>query len=99
MIPLSPLRLPSDATPQLARTYLIIHDTRVKKLDGKSPGVLNQVWRAALTMTGQECLYGGPQSKDELVGAIIDIEFPDASRAREIYHEWVLSKQPAIGQE
>jgi hypothetical protein len=99
MIPLSPLRLPSDATPQLARTYLLIHDTRVQKLDSKTPDVLNRVWREGLRMSGAECLYGGPQSKDELVNYIADMEFPDAARAREIYHTWVLDRQPAIGQE
>jgi hypothetical protein len=50
-------------------------------------------------MNGMECLMGGPQSKDELVNYIADMEFPDAARAREIYHTWVLDRQPAIGQE
>lgn len=99
MIPLSPLRLPSDATHETARAYLLIHDTRVVKLDSKTPDVLNSVWRQGLAMTGAECLMGGPQSKDELVGAIADMEFPDAARAREIYHEWKLDRLPAIGQE
>jgi hypothetical protein len=99
VIPLSPLRLPSDATPQLARTYLLVHDTRVQKLDSKTPDVLNRVWREGLHMNGMECLMGGPQSKDELVNYIADMEFPDAARAREIYHAWALTRQPAIGQE
>jgi hypothetical protein len=94
MIPLSPLRLPSDATHETARTYLLVHDTRVKKLDSRSPEVLNQVWREGLRMSGKECLMGGPQSKDELVNYIADMEFPDAARAREIYHMWLLTPKP-----
>lgn len=100
MRPLSPLRLPADAPPQVARAYLLTHDTRVQRVDRLSDQSLKLMWQAEMQMNGLTSLMGGPESHDELVNYIADMEFPDAARAREIYHGWVMSgKQPALGQE
>ena len=83
-----------------ARAYILHHDQRVKMLDRQSFPVLRDVWRGVLALNGDPFLLGGPDDdRDSLVKYITDMEFPDIERAREIYNEWALVQQPAIGQE
>ena len=90
---------PDDGTASQARAYLLDHDERVKVLDKQPLHVLRTVWAEGLALKGQTSLFGGPDDHDSLVNYIADQEFPDAQKARDVYHAWVLAAQPAIGQE
>lgn len=98
--PAAPCRLREGASHGEARAYLVAHDTRVTRIDRMGDSQLRWLWTQDMKLAGLESLLGGPEGHDELVNYIADMEYPDASCARDIYHTWVLSgKQPAVGQE
>ena len=46
-----------------------------------------------------QLLVGGDQSHDEYVNHIVDMEYPDVSRARRIYYQDIAEVQlPALGE-
>jgi hypothetical protein len=71
--------------PQDPKPYILAHDKRVVQLDRMSVPMLRREYNAALEGTGHALLYGGPVDKDEWVSAVIEIEFPDITAAREAY--------------
>ncbi len=94
-----PARLIAGAEGPAARVYLIAHDSRVRVIDRLGLAALRRLWGDAMALQGMTSLLGGPQDHDELVNYISELEFPDADRAREVYYDWMLARQPAIGQE
>ena len=67
------------------RAYILAHDKRVVRLDRTPIASLRSIYRDLLTEAGTSLVYGGPVSKDEFIGAIAAIEFPDIRAAREAY--------------
>ena len=67
------------------KDYILAHDNRVKQLDRLTLTALRDLYGSALALEGMIQVYGGPVSKDEFVHAIIDVEFPEISAAREAY--------------
>ena len=67
------------------KAYIIHHDKRVKELGRMPAASLPAVYREALAKDGSALVYGGPESRDEFVNAIIEIEYPDVRAAREAY--------------
>ena len=75
--------------PSDPRAYITAHDKRVVRLDRMPVASLRSIYRDLLTETGASLVYGGPVSKDEWIGSIIEIEFPHIGAAREAYgSEW-----------
>jgi hypothetical protein len=72
------------------KAYIIEHDKRVKLLDRKTVAVLRSIYLAAMGDANEILVMGGPQSHDELVNAIIDMEFPEIRTAREAYVQSVV---------
>ena len=71
------------------RAYILAHDKRVVRLDRTPIASLRSIYRDLLTEAGTSLVYGGPVSKDEWIGSIIEIEFPHIGAAREAYgSEW-----------
>ena len=68
-----------------ATEYIKRHDGRVKELDRKSKAALRNIYLAEMGDANEILLMGGPQSHDELVNAIIEMEFPDIASVRETY--------------
>ncbi len=94
-----PENLPADASGPVALAYILAHDKRVVFLDGLRLRTLKETWLEGMSFAGMTSLMGGPDDHDSLVSYIADQEFPDMTRARKIHYEWVLSQQPALGQE
>jgi hypothetical protein len=65
-----------------AKAYILAHDERVRQLDRLAIAHLNTIYSDAL---GNTLIYTGPMSHDELVNAIVAIEFPDVAAARDAY--------------
>jgi len=98
MPPLPDDKLAEDADPDEARGYIIAHDARVTRLDTMSNEELARLYNAALGLRRMTLLTGTDGwSHDELVNSIADLEFPDTTRAREIWYRH--TRLPAIGQE
>ena len=75
--------------PSDPRAYITAHDKRVVRLDRTPIASLRSIYRDLLTEAGTSLVYGGPVSKDEWIGSIIEIEFPHIGAAREAYgSEW-----------
>jgi hypothetical protein len=73
-----------------AGRYLREHDKRAKMLTRASAASLRQVYRDTLADFGTVSVIGGPVSKDELVNAILGLEYPPANLNEAIhlmYHE------------
>ena len=64
------------------KAYIAAHDRRVVRLDRLAVAHLNTIYSAAL---GNTLIYTGPMSRDELVSAIVAIEFPRIAAMREAY--------------
>jgi hypothetical protein len=64
------------------KAYIIAHDKRVVRLDRMAVAQLSAVHSDAL---GNTLVYTGPMSRDELVSAIVELEFPEIRAAREVY--------------
>jgi hypothetical protein len=76
-------------TAQDALSYRRDHDARVRELNRKTMPSLRGIYGALLAGQGHFLVYGGPGSKDELVSAIIGIEYPRAlinESAHAAYH-------------
>lgn len=95
MPPLPELKLAEGADADRAYEYLKLHDDRVKFIDMMSMRTLKQLYDAALEMRGMGCLTGGPDDHDSLVNYIIDLEFPDANKARQIRADAALEEARA----
>jgi hypothetical protein len=67
------------------KTYILAHDTRVKQLDRMSAASLRDAYRGSLAGSGSALVYGGPESRDEFINAICEVEFPHIASAREAY--------------
>jgi hypothetical protein len=63
-------------TADIALSYRKAHDTWVKKLWSLSMQALREIDRQQLAGQGSERLMGGPVTKDELVSAIVEREYP-----------------------
>ena len=76
-----------DTAPQ-AREYLLLHDRRAKELNRQTVAALRRIYGQSLAVQGVQVLVGGPSvmSKDELINAICDQEYPRAAAAREVYY-------------
>jgi len=91
-------KLPVNADADTAHAYIIHHDNRARHLDAMSDEELKRLYNAALGLRSMALLSGTDGwSHDELVGVIVDLEFPDVSEAREIWFRH--AQMPAIGQE
>jgi hypothetical protein len=77
--------LMTTLSPEDAKAYIIKHDRRVVMLDGKTIAVLHSIHKAAIGAANETVVWGGPRSHDELVNAIIELEFPKIRAAREAY--------------
>jgi len=62
--------------------YLLAHSKRALYLSRLGVSHLNTLYSDAL---GNTLIYTGPMSHDELVNAIVAIEFPDVAAARDAY--------------
>jgi hypothetical protein len=71
--------------PEDPKAYILAHDKRVIQLDRMPIASLRSIYRDLLTEAGTALIYGGPASKDEFIGAIAELEFPDIRAAREAY--------------
>ena len=77
-------------TAESALTYRQAHDKRVKALSRMTMPTLRETERAYLTAQGRERITGGPCGRDELISAILAIEFPAAlinQTAHVLYHK------------
>lgn len=59
-----------------ARDLRAAHDNYVKSIYRKPKADLAAAYRQELAARGQQLLYGGPASKDELVSALTSLRFP-----------------------
>jgi hypothetical protein len=69
-----------------AKAYITEHDKTARALNAMSRQALAEVERQTLAAAGQERIFGGPHSKDELINSILDLRFPLAGQAREAYY-------------
>jgi hypothetical protein len=69
-----------------ALDYIHAHDADAKKLSRKSAPTLRDIWRAELAKQGTFSLLGGPVRRDELVNAILDLRYPQAQAARDVFY-------------
>jgi len=97
MPPLPEDRLEPRADADTARAYVVVHDERAVHVDKMSDRQLKHLYNAALGLRGMALLSGTDDwSHDELVNAIVDLEFPDAGLARDIWYR--NTQMPAIGE-
>jgi hypothetical protein len=69
-------------TPEDPKAYILAHDKRVRQLDRMGASQLSAIYSDAL---GSALIHAGPMDHDELVNAIVAVEFPKANAAREAY--------------
>jgi hypothetical protein len=75
---------------EVAAAYRARHDARVKALSRLGATTLRELEGAQLAAQGVQRVAGGPASRDELVGAIVDAEFPRAlmdEASHVLYHK------------
>jgi hypothetical protein len=98
MPPLPDDRLNPDADADTSRAYVVAHDERAVHVDKMSDSQLKQLYNAALVLRGMSLLSGTEGwSHDELVNAIVDLEYPDAGLARDVWYRH--TQMPALGEE
>ena len=95
--PRNTYRLDPAADPDTARAYIQEHDDRAVQVDGLSLTALKRLHEQDLALRGKTLLFGGACSHDELVNAIVDMEYPDTQAARDIWYRH--TQMPAMGQE
>lgn len=61
------------------------HDTYVRTISRKSKAALAVMYRDELASRGQQLLYGGPGSKDELIRALASLRYPLAQLNESIH--------------
>lgn len=76
--------------PEDPKAYIVAHDKRVVSLDRKANAALRGIYLSAMGDADEILLMGGPQSHDELISAIVEMEFPDIRAAREAYIQSVV---------
>jgi hypothetical protein len=76
---------PTFPTAESALVYRKAHDVRVKKLYRMTMPTLRDIEQAHLARQGYQRVFGGPVSKDELISAILAVEYP-ADRMNETTH-------------
>lgn len=74
-----------DSQMNAARGYITEHDKRVIKLDRMRVAALRELYHTVANDNGMRLIYGGPVTKDEFIGAIIELEFPEIVQMRETY--------------
>ena len=67
---------------QSAEEYLRKHDEDAKRLGRLSQAALHVEEKHASRARGFATLLGGPDSKDELIGSILELRYPHANEAR-----------------
>jgi hypothetical protein len=77
-----------------ARNFRTDHDAYVRTLSRQTKSHLASMYRQQLAAHGRELLYGGPASKDELISAISNLNYP-IERLNESIH--VLYHQDSDG--
>lgn len=73
-----------------ARNIRTQHDAMAKTLTRASKANLKRDYDTIQRAFGFETVHGGPASKDELIGAILDISFPRAAMdeaSHVLYHK------------
>ena len=75
-------------TAEQAREYILTHDHRAKELNRQSVTALRRIYGQSLAAQGIQVLAGGPavMSKDELINAICDQEYPRIAAALAAYY-------------
>lgn len=68
-----------------AQAFRDAYGAEVSRLSRKTRTQLRQIDAAALTARGMQRLYGGPQSKDELISEILGFSYP-VDRLNETTH-------------
>jgi hypothetical protein len=78
-------------SPDQARNYILDHDRYAKTCNRQTIAQLRVMYSAKLAADGIQVLIGGPavMSKDELISALVDHDYPDAAAAREVYYQSV----------
>ena len=62
-----------------ARTFREAHDAYAKRLTRTAKAQLANMYRLELADLGMTSVYGGPQSKDELISALMELRYPVAT--------------------
>ena len=70
------------------KAYITAHDKRVVRLDRMAVAHLSTIYSGTL---GSTLVYAGPMSRDELISAICEIEFPGIRAMREAYVQSVVA--------
>jgi hypothetical protein len=72
-----------------AKNYILDHDRYAKTCNRQTTAQLRVMYAAKLAADGVQILIGGPavMSKDELINALVDHDYPDAPAARECYYQ------------
>jgi hypothetical protein len=76
-----------------ANDYVYRVDQRTKALDRKPIYKLREIWTSALAERGMTSLFGGPQSHDEFIRSILELEFPDEAEARQVRYDAAMSAE------
>jgi hypothetical protein len=71
-----------------ARALRLAHDDAARRYGRMPKAKLAAAYRKALAERGQEILLGGPASKDELVAAILGLDYPIARLNEAIHVAW-----------
>ena len=90
-------------TAEQAREYIRRYDRRVVELDRQNVAALKRIFAQSLAANGEFLVYGGPASKDEMVSAVAEQEYPRIAAARKVYVDAVTlpdySQIPGFGRE
>jgi hypothetical protein len=76
-------------TAEQAKNYILDHDGQVKIWDRQTVVQLRKLYAARLRTQGITVYLGGPavMSKDELIRALADEDYPLTAEARQIYYQ------------
>jgi hypothetical protein len=75
--------------PATAKAYILDHDRDVKTWNRLTTAKLRVTYAAKLRAEGITVLIGGPagMSKDELISALAEENYPQVAEARAVYYE------------
>lgn len=68
-----------------ARQYIQEHDRQARRLNRTHVTDLRTQLKAQLRVKGREIIHGGPVSRDELINALLELQYPDIAQARSDY--------------
>ncbi|MCW2929944.1 MAG: hypothetical protein JWM19_906 [Actinomycetia bacterium] len=84
----APVLLPQEPSGLDVTGYMAVHDSAAKKLSRKTAPRLRNELSMDLAQAGQRWLHDyGSYSRDELVSAVLELRFPDITRARQLRAE------------